>query len=303
MKYVAPSAPLTIGGVLDNWLRLFRASFGACWPLALLAAAAGALFEFAIVPTLPTPGATALQNYMHYWSSFRGPSTLLGEIVLWFVTAVVYGALLAQQTALVRGEDRLSFGNALIKGLSRIPQMLLATVLLILIVAAVFIPVGIAAAVAAALLRHSPMAIMVAVLIGIATVIVLIYLMARLQLWMAVMFNENFGGASSLGRSWDLVKGQWWRVTGVTFVSGIIIWILGAAIGGIGGLVVGVSGIHGTTIDVMLRRIQLMGAVGQISQLLTLPLLTAMWLAIYQELRLRREGGDLAARAEALTGS
>jgi hypothetical protein len=36
--------------------------------------------------------------------------------------------------------------------------------------------------------------------------------------------------------------------------------------------------------------------------LLTIPLLTAVWFAIYQDLILRREGGDLAARAEALSG-
>jgi hypothetical protein len=303
MKYVAPSAPLTIGGVLDNWLRLFRASFGACWPLALLVAVAGVLFEFAITPTLPPRGATALQNYIHSWSSFRGRTTpILGEIIVWLTTTVVYGALLAQQTALVRGEGRLSFGDALTKGLSRLPQLLLGTVLLVLIILAVFIPVGIAAAVAVPL-RHSPTAILVFVLIVIAVAIVFIYLVARLQLWMAVMFSENLGGASSLGRSWDLVKGQWWRVTGVTFVSSVIIWILSAAIGVISGLIVGVSAIHGATMDVMLRRMQLIGAAGQISQLLTLPLLTAMWLAIYQDVRLRREGGDLAARVEALTGS
>lgn len=303
MKYVAPSAPLTIGGVLDNWLRLFRASYGASWSLALLAAVAGASFEFTITPTLPPQGATPFQNYMHYWSSFRGPTTFLAEIVFWFITAVVYGALLSQQTALIRGEERLSFGDALFKGLRRVPQMLLGTVLLILIVAAVLIPVGIGAAVAIPLLRHSPMVILVSVPIVIAAFVVLIYLMARLQLWMAVMFSENLGGASSLGRSWDLVKGQWWRVTGVTFVSGIIIWILSAAIGGVGGFVIGVGAIHGATMDVMLRRMQLMGAVGQISQLLTLPLLTAVWLAVYQDVRLRREGGDLAARTEALSGS
>ncbi len=303
MKYVAPSGPLTVGGVLDNWLRLFRASFGACWPLALLVAVAGVLLEFAITPTLPPQGATAFQNYMHYWSSFRGRTTpILGELVVWLTTTVVYGALLAQQTALVRGEDKLSFGNALTKGLNRLPQVLLGSVLIFLIVMAVFIPVGIGAAVAVPL-RHSPMAMPVLALLVIVALIVLIYLMARLQLWMAVMFSENLGAASSLGRSWDLVKGQWWRVTGVTFVAGVIIWILSAAIGVIAGLIVGVSAMHGATVDVMLRRTQLIGAAGQISQLLTLPLLTAMWLAIYGDVRLRREGGDLATRAEALTGS
>lgn len=303
MKYVAPSGPLTVGGVLDNWLRLFRASFGACWALALLAAIAGALIQLTITPTLPPPGGTALQNYLHYWSTLRGPATALADIALWFVSVVVYGALLAQQTALVRGGETFSFGAALAKGLSRVPQLLLGTLLLVLIIAAICIPFGIAAAVMIPLLRHSPLAILVAVPAVIAMVIVLIYVTVRLQLWMAVMFSENLGGASSLGRSWDLVKGQWWRVTGVGFVSGIVIWILSAGIGAVGGLVIGFIGIHGTTPDAMLRRVQFIGAAGQVSQLLTMPLLTAVWLAMYQDVRLRREGGDLAARAEALSGN
>jgi len=303
MKYVAPSGPLSIGGVLDNWLRLFRASFAACWAIALLGAVAGALLELSITPTLPPQGTPALQNYLHYWSTVRGPATLLSYIVFWLVSLVVYGALLAQQTAVVRGADAFSFGQAFMQGLRRVPQMMLGAILIVLIVMAVSIPVGIGAAVAMPLLRHSPLAILTVILVVIATVILFIYLMARLQLWLAVMFSENLGGASSLGRSWDLVKGQWWRVTGVTFVAGIIIWILSAAVGGVGGVVIGITGIRGGSPEEMLRRMQLIGAAGQIVQLLAMPLLTAVWLAVYQDVRLRREGGDLAARAEALGGN
>jgi hypothetical protein len=303
MKYVAPSAPLTIGGVLDNWIRLFRASFGACWMLALLAAVAGAFVEFSVTKTLPRPGATALENYMNAWSSFRGPATFLSDIVFWLISLVVYGAVLVQQTALVRGAETFSFGDAFMKGLRRTPQMLLGGVLIVLIVAAICIPFGIGAAVIIPGMRRSPLAMLIAMPVFIALVIVLIYVSVRLQLWMAAMFSENLGGAAAVGRSWELVKGQWWRVTGVGFVSGIVIWILSLGIGAVGGFVIGFIGIHGTTPDAMLRRVQLVGAAGQIARLLSIPLLTAVWLAIYQDVRLRREGGDLAARAEALSGN
>ncbi|HEX4269689.1 MAG TPA: hypothetical protein VHY36_17510 [Steroidobacteraceae bacterium] len=303
MKYVAPSGPLTVGGVLDNWLRLFRASIGTCWALALVAAVAGALVEFTITPTLPPPpGTPALQSYLHYWSQIAGPTTFLADIVLWFVSLVVYGAVLTQQTEIVRGGEGLSFGNALSKGLSRVPQMLLGGVLLVLIITAVIIPFGIVAAVMVPLLRHSPSAMLAAAPVVVVMFIVLIYVTVRLQLWMAVLFSENIGGASSLGRSWDLVKGQWWRVTAVGFVSGIVIWILSFAVGAIGGFAIGLASIHGATPEALLRRAQLVGAAAQVARLLTMPLLTAVWLAIYQDVKLRREGGDLAARAEALSG-
>jgi hypothetical protein len=303
MKYVAPSGPLTVGGVLDNWLRLFRASYSSCWALALLAALAGALIQFTVTPTLPPRGATAVQNYLQYWSALRAPSTFLADIGLAFIGLVIHGAVLSQQTALVRGDEAFSFGDALSRGLRRIPQMLMGGVLLVLILAAVIIPFAIVAGIILAALQHSPMRMLAVALLVIAAAIVVIYAMPRLQLWMAVLFSENLGGAASLGRSWDLVKGQWWRVTGVTFVSGIVIWILGVAIGGTVGVVIGVFGIHGTTPEAMVRRVQLIGAAGQLARLLTLPLLTAVWLAMYQDVKLRREGGDLAARAEALSGS
>lgn len=302
MKYVAPSAPLGIGGVLDNWIRLFRTSFAVCWPLALIAGLVGAAMEFTMTPAaLPSPSVQPLQYYLQYWSAIRAPTVLLTDFVLFFVGLLVYGALLEQQTAIARGEDPFSFGDALAKGLGRLPQMLLGVLLIILIVVAFCIPAGIGVAVLIPL-RNMPVAVLFGSLAAVALLILLLYVSVRLQIWMAVMFSENLGGASSLGRSWELAKGHWWRVTGIGFVSGIVIWILGMAIGGVIALVVGFVGFHGTP-ELLIRRMQIIGALGGITRLLTMPLLTAVWLAIYQDLKLRREGGDLAARAEALGGT
>jgi hypothetical protein len=231
----------------------------------------------------------------------RSPTTLLADLVFWLVSLAVYGGVLTQQTALVRGAETFSFGDALTKGLRRIPQMLLGGVLIALIIGAICIPFVIGAVVLIPVLRHSPLAILIAAPAAIALIILFIYVTVRLQLWMAVMFSENLGGASSLGRSWDLVKGQWWRMTGIGFVAGIVIWILSLAVGALGGLVIGLASIHGVTPDVLFRRAQLIGTAAQVARLLTMPLLTAVWLAMYQDVKLRREGGDLAARAEALS--
>jgi hypothetical protein len=303
MKYVAPSAPLSVGGVLDNWLRLFRSSFAACWPIALLATIAGALVQFAITPRMPQyhAGVPLLQYYVQYFSAVRGPMVLLADIFFWFISLLVYGGILTQQAALVRGEEPFSFGTALTKGLSRVPQLFLGWVLIVLIVAAICAPIGIGAAV---MIPFHPAGgtIFVGALAAVALLILLIYVTVRLQVWMAAMFSENLGATSSLGRSWALVKGHWWRVTGIGFVAGIVMWIVTGAIGALIGIVIAAMGVHGATPDLMVRRIQLIGTVSQVARLLTMPLLTAVWFAIYQDLKLRREGGDLAARAEALSG-
>ena len=301
VKYVAPSAPLSMGGVLDNWIRLFRSSLGACWPIALLAAAAGALVQFTITPPAPTRNLPTLQALLHYWSTQGGPGVFLMDIGLGLVALLVYAALLTQQAALIRGEEPFSLGTALAKGLRRLPQMLLGWVLMVLIVAAILVPAGIGAAVLIPL-RHMPLAMLFGALLMIGLLIVMLYVMVRLQLWMAVMFAENRSAPSSLGRIWDLMKGNWWRVTGIVFVSGIVIGILVWAASAVIGIVVGVIGFHGTAPNLLVRRVQLISAIGQVARLLTMPLLTAVWLAIYQDLILRREGGDLVARAEALSG-
>lgn len=289
MKYVAPSAPLTIGGVLDNWLRLFRASFAACWAIALVAAIAGALVQLAVTPRLPTPGVPAVQYYLQYWSVLRAPTTFLSDIALWLITMLVYGGLLSQQAALVRGEDTVSFGDALGKGLRRLPQMLLGFVLVLLVIVALCIPAAIGG-IAVFALHRAPLGILLVALGVITTTLLVIYVSLRLQLWMAAMFSENRGGASALERSWRLVKGHWWRVAGIAFVSGIVIWILSLAVGGIIGVIVGFMGVRGTAPGLLIRRVQLIGTVGALARLLTMPLLTAVWLAIYHDLRLRREG-------------
>ena len=302
MKYVAPSAPLTIGGVLDNWIRLFRSSFAACWAFALVAAAAGALVQLMFTPTLPKPGLPPLQAWTQMWSGLRGPGIFLADIALVAISLVVYSTLLTQQTAVVRGEDPLSFGAALTQGLRRVPQIILGWLVLIIIFVAMFIPMGIGAAVLIPL-RHSSLVMTLAVILGICLVFVFIYVSLRLQIWMAAMFSENLSGPASLGRSWELVKGNWWRVTGIAFVSGVVIWVISMAIGAAVGIVTGIIGIHGTTPEAVLRGMQIIGAAGQVARLLTMPLLTAVWLAIYQDLKLRREGGDLAARTEALSST
>jgi hypothetical protein len=307
MKYVAPSAPLSIGGVLDDWIRLFRSSLGACWAPALVAALAGAIVQFALTPDLATSGSSSYLQYLQYWSTLRAPKVLLIDLVYFLVLGVLYGALLAQQAAMLRGEEPFSFGNALSKGLNRVPQLALGFVLLVLILMAIFIPVGIVAAIAMPALRGtagaSALGMLIAVLAITAAVIAVIYVTVRLQLWMSIVFTENLGGATALGRSWELVKGHWWRVAGIGFVAGVVIWIFELAVGAVIAAAVGLLGFHGTSPDLLIRRLQLIGAIGGLARILTMPLLTAVWLAIYHDLILRREGGDLAARAEALGGA
>lgn len=308
MTYVAPSSPLSIGGVLDNWIRLFSASFSRCWALALVSAAATAALQLLITPPLALPHQNPLDYLQQGLSSMRAAGLLY--VLSWLIGLVVYGALLAQQVAVMRGNTPLSFAGALGSALRRLPQMLLAGVLMLLIVAAVCLPIGIGAAllIGAHDTGHASGWLTLGVVSSsFALTLVLIYLSVRLEFWLPALFVEDCGGAAALGHSWRLVKGHWWRVTMITFVAVVIITILSMAINWTAGLVGGAFGLHAinalTDPAQFIRRMRVVSAIAASAGIVTLPLLTAVWLSIYHDLKLRREGGDLAARAEALSGT
>lgn len=308
MQYVAPSSPLSIGGVLDNWIQLFRASFSRCWAPALIAVAGSAVMQFFITPPMPVPGQDLLQALQQIFAMMRIASLLM--IVSWLITLIVNGALLTQQVAVMRGESPPSLSAALGAGVRRLPQMLLAVVLMALIVAAVCLPMGVGVGVIIALRHagHDPAALtFIVVVVGLALAVFLIYLVVRLEFWLPALFMEDCGGAAALGYSWRLVKGHWWRVTMISFVAVIIMAILNMAFTWIAGILVSLAGIHAmnafTNPVQFIHRMHIVGAIAAFGNVVIIPLLTAVALAIYHDLKLRREGGDLAARTEALSGT
>src|ERR1035441_4214601 len=66
--YARPTAPLSIGGVVDDAIKLYRASFRRCVPVALLGSLVMAAFgifviEYARHAGLPLTGLESLQIY------------------------------------------------------------------------------------------------------------------------------------------------------------------------------------------------------------------------------------------------
>ena len=300
MTYVAPSAPQSIGGVLDDWLRLFRESFSRCWILALVAAAANAYEQSVLIPHMPPPGLPPLQYFTQLASTYRGPQVFLTDLVFWLILLVVYGGLLLQQLALVHRRAPRSVGAALSASLSRFPQMLLGVVLLLVCVGVLGMIIGVGVVV---LLRLYHIVI-VALLIGVVTLAIIaavIYGSVRVQFWLTALIDQDLGGPRAIGRSWRLTRGHWWRITGILFVAGIVIWVLSIVFGLVAGLVGGMFAVTGGTAT-LLHHPRLVVVISSLSRLITLPLLTAVWVAIYHDLMLRHEGSDLAARAEALAG-
>ena len=308
MTYQASSAPQSIGAVLDDWLRLFTASFNRCWLLALIAVLAGALLVFVVTPTLPPVTASLWQHRLQLWSLLNGPQNAFASILLLLITLIITGALFAAQVRVMRGEA-MSTGEALGVGLRRLPRLVLGMVLLALIEFGIMLPaiiLGVVGVVmfrlhAAELAQHG-LLILLAVAVLLAVLVAVLYVSVRLMLWQAAVFAEDDGAAGALGRSWRLVKGHWWRVTAILFVANIVIGILGFVVPWALSAAFGLFSLSAASLPDFGTQLRLAQVISQTTHLITLPLGSAAALVIYRDLMLRREGSDLAMRTEALGG-
>lgn len=270
--YTRPTAPRSIGGVLDDAIRLYRASLSRCWLLSLIGAALTGgvgLYATLHMNALLGPDVRTLSGAMTAMARLErmesAPGVWLSYLLLMLVWLVFRAAIIARQDAVAAGRSD-SNGAALAFALRRLPGIVVAGV-----VFSVAITVG----------------MVLFVLPGI-------WVWGYLQLWLVALCVENLGPLRSLGRSWRLIERNWWRTSTTVGVAVIIILVLSLA----EGLVVGViAAIVRADPVVVLMVSQILGVAINV---FTMPMLTVAMLAIFYDLRLRREGNDLAARVSSL---
>ncbi|MGH8206224.1 MAG: hypothetical protein ACRETK_05550 [Steroidobacteraceae bacterium] len=270
--YTRPAAPRSIGGVLDDAIRLYQASFSRCWVLSLIGAAlTGALGLYATLHlgVLTSPASksmagavTAMARIQRMEHSPRVWGSYLLVSLVWFVFRA---AIIARQDAVAaRRSD--SNGQAAAYALRRLPRIIVAG-----IVFGVVITVGM-----------------------IIFVVPGIWLWGCLQLWLVALCVEDLGPFASFGRSWRLIEGNWWRTSATVGVAIVLILVLSLAESVLIGVVTA-AGRPDPAVLLMTSQI-----VGVALSVFTMPMLTAAMLAIFYDLKLRREGGDLAARVSSL---
>jgi hypothetical protein len=198
--------------------------------------------------------------------------TFIGEVglavfAMSIVAAVFYAALIARIDAAARGAP-IPLGEALSLGLRRMPAMLVAGILTGIIV---FI------------------GLCLIVIPGLIVVIWLVFAPFAVVL-------ERRGPIESLSYSRALVRGNWWRTTALLTIIFVVLMAVYFLFG------------VGTSIAVISDPAA--AALGEVPWYVTFivapafsaviaPLMYALMLAIFYDLRLRHEGGDLAARIAA----
>jgi hypothetical protein len=278
--YVPPTAPRDIGGVIDDAIKLYRASFRTCWLIALIASvvsAATLLYVLSRFPEIAT-----MRDPAQLWQLVRAPSVWGWYLVLSIASLVLLGAIIACQNALAAESAPLGVGAALAAAFTRLPRQLYAILLWLVYGASI------------ALVFIVPLPWVLKFLGFMAWAVFGIYLWGRLQLWIVALFAEPVGTVRAMQISWGLIKGHWWRAATILTVGIIIVLIITMIFSFLGGLVFVV-----VRLDPMSLIIgnQLIGAAERVFVTSMIP---ALMVAMYYDFKLRREGGDLAARAKSL---
>jgi hypothetical protein len=271
--YQKPTVPRSIGGVLDDTFQLYKASFSSCWQpmliITLIGLASG-FYRFSAVPAVAAAGTGLRDLLQQFQATPRGYRAV--NLLVMVVNLVLYAALLLNIVAVSRGAVP-SFGASLTAALRRAPALIVAAIIFF-----------------------------IAVVVGFILLIVPgFYLANRLQLFVVPLVTESQGPVESLGTSWNLVGGHWWRTATLMFVMLAIMYVLDLALVALAGAVVAVAGGGAASLArgagaFVFGSLILTGLVG----IFTTPLFVTVFVTVYQDLVLRKGGGDLEARLGAL---
>ena len=282
--YVKATAPRSIGGTIDDAIRLYRAALPKSWPLSLC----GQLLIAVPVLILRMKLAgvsTSTGNPAAMLALVTSPSVWLSYLVVIVLSLAMYNALLVQINA-VATAIAATAGQSFAVGLRLLPRSLLLLLAMLCILAVVGMAAGVLGAIHVS-------AILMSVFI-LALVVFGIYAWGRAFLANVALVVEDAGVFKSLGISWNLIKDHWWRTATVYTVAIIIAMVFYFVIAFAAGLIAALMRGSLETATILSQAVSVAGGT-----FLT-PFFPAVLLALYYDLQLRKEGIDLSTRVNAL---
>jgi len=181
------------------------------------------------------------------------------------VNFLIYGAALIRTESIAQGRD-VGLGAAVREMIPRIVPVIVASICFMLVV-------------------------------GVGLVLLLIpglIVMVSMYMFLPAILLDGKGPVESLSYSHRLVWGNWWRITAIVTVAIIIMYLIFV----VAGLAIGVFvGLGNTDIATMFIS-QMIATV--VASLLVFPYFLALYVETYREVKMRKSGGDLAARIESV---
>ena len=256
--YSKPVTPLPVGAIIEDASRLYRAAFRRSLVIAVLGALVSAAFELFVLAYahragLPLTGLDALLQ------TYQQPPVMALSLLETVVLLGLFGGLIVTANAVAAGDTRLTTGQAISIGFTRLGRCVLAALLSSLLI-----------------------------LLGLLLIVPGLYLSGALALWPAAMYVDDAGALQSLEVSRRAVHGHWWHTSTALGVALLIVLLFSLLAGFVAGVLeLSAGGQAGDS---------LMQLVSVLADVLMLPMLPAALVALYNDLKLRQQRPALQRR-------
>lgn len=299
--YTRPNAPRSIGGVLDDGLKLWLESLSKTWPLALIAQLLYAiplimlriqLKDLPIVPSSNALTAANAANAQLFLAIFKSPVLILTYLVTILIAVACYTAIVTRIEG-VSTNSAPTLQDSLAAGFRLLPRVLLQLLVFILAGIVIGIAVAILGGIAVAGFGGAKSSLLPIVSVVLMFVL-LFFVLGRIFLSFIALVVENAGAIASIKLSWTLTRGNWWRcstILVVLVIIGIVFSLVIAFANGVTVVSLGATSVMATVLT------QLVGAV---ANAFLGSLYPAVLISIFHDLKLRKQGVDLAGRVNAL---
>ena len=262
-----PARPLSVGEVLDLVFQIFKATLVKGLPYGICAV---------VAQQLPNVYALASGVTVRQALSAGQPVGVALFAVGVLLALVAWSGLLLQQRAIIE-QRPTSIKSELGEALRRLPSFFVATLLFLVVVGS-----------GAAVIMVVPSQYRTGVRIPVE--VLSLYLAVLLSCtWPAVLFAGH-GPLGALRQSARLVWGNWWRIAVVYVVGGAVVIVVSVLLGA---LIAAIVSSLGAGIPVMTS---VFTEVANVLGAVTAPFVGALLLAVFADLRVRKEGTDLKQR-------
>lgn len=254
--------PQGIGKLLDSGFRLFIAGFK---PAVVFG------FILALVSAAPR----LLMPWLEGHEAPPSLAAMLLSLAVTLVATVVVSALVIGALAYVYGYvaagRQVTLGKAFGVALDRLPSLIGA-----------FLLYGLA------------------IVLGLVLLVIPgLILMLSLMLYSPIVMLEKERAYAALRKSHRLVWGNWWRSAIVITVSFVVYLVITAIVGALALVAFGISSVGGGAANADTTIFFVSMLFDALGNTIGIPLITAVTIVLYNDLRLRKQGGDLAQRMQA----
>ncbi len=303
---VIPLRPLGLGEILDGAFQACRKNPLATFGIAILLQAVVALVTVLLL-------GNALSSFEVFEQANPSPDSVIGAVASFGVFASVAGvvsgvALLVLQGILVIPIARAvinqntSFGQAWRLARGRLlPLFGFGLLSFAAGLVGLVLLVGISALAIAGLREFSAFVIVPLV---IAALVAMVWISIKLVVAPATLMLEGTGPWTSIKRSWQLTRGNWWRTFGIVILTSIIVSIIASVIATpltfAVGLIFGFSSSASATPDALdsLPIIAVTQAITALFTAIGYAFQAGVTSLLYVDLRIRREGFDVVLMRE-----